>query len=90
MDINKYYLTQNPVQVSGSIIGSDFNRHGKVIEIMIETVDYEQYIILNDERSRALFDCLFEFVTIDGKLIGENESGLRIIKVKHFNQKENK
>ena len=75
------YIKQFPVEITGSILATDVDRRGKVLEVVLETDDFQQYIIERDFRGRELYNLLYSNVVVHGSLIGEDEHGKQIIKV---------
>jgi hypothetical protein len=56
------------VQIKGYILSTDFNRHGKVLDITLETDDFQQYAIAHNRKGKELFDCVLKEVIVTGEL----------------------
>ena len=78
------YHELEPIEVIGTILASDFDRRGKALEIIIETGDFKQYGIVSNSKSQELFHLIFTNVLIQGSIIGENEQGQQMLKVRKF------
>lgn len=75
-----------PVNITGRIIAADFDRYDRVEEIMLETEDFQQYVIGHSQCSDQLFGLLLEEVTIAGFITGNDEYGRPIVEVQDFSQ----
>ena len=69
------------VQIDGFVVANDFDRHGHVLELVIETEDFQQYIIANTRIGRRLYDHLFERMSVRGRITGEDSRGIPILQV---------
>ena len=78
--------TKNNSQIiiQGYILATDYNRHGKALEIVIETKDFQQYIIAQNQKGKELFDCIYEKVNISGTLSQVQPGGNAILNVKQY------
>ena len=73
-----------PVNITGRIIAADFVRYDRVKEIMLETEDFQQYVIGHSRCSRQLFSLLLEEVIVAGCITGNDEYGRPIIQIQDF------
>ena len=72
------------ITITGFILGTDFNRRGKVIEIAIEANDFKKYIVQRDGRGGELYDKLLSTVTVYGTVIGTDSNDNSIICVTDY------
>jgi hypothetical protein len=72
------------ITLTGYILATDFNRHGKVTEIVVETEDFQQYLVDNSPKSKKLIDYVYEEVFIKGLITGKDIQGKPILQVKEF------
>lgn len=69
------------VTITGYILATDFTRRGKVLEISLETEDFQQYVITPNHKGKELFDLLYSKVTVHGVILGKDVHGNKIIKI---------
>ena len=77
-------MRQDEKTITGYILATDFDRHGKIIEISIETDDFIQYRILTNRKSRELMNHILSKVIIHGYQVGEDLQGKSILDVDHY------
>ena len=70
--------------VTGMLLGRDFTRNGKLIELALETEDFDQYIISQDHKGKELFSLLYANVTVKGKALGIDPEGNVILQVNEY------
>ena len=75
---------EKSVSITGWIIGVDFSRDGRVIDIAIETEDFDQYGVVKDKKSEKLFNHLLANVTVKGVWSDISENGIPSISVNEF------
>ena len=78
------YSPKNLITITGFILATDFSRHGKVMEIALETDDFRQYIVTPNQKGKELYDLLYSKVTVHGFISGEDSQGNLIIKVDEY------
>lgn len=78
------YSPTNLVTITGFILATDFSRHGKVMEIVLETEDFQQYIVTATQKGKELFDLLYSKVTAHGFITGKDAYGNQIIKIEDY------
>jgi hypothetical protein len=78
------YSPKNLITITGFILATDFSRHGKVMEIALETDDFRQYIVTPNQKGKELYDLLYSEVTVHGFISGEDSQGNLIIKVDEY------
>ena len=66
------------------LLGTDFGRNGKVLELAIETEEFEQYIISLNKKGKELLDLLYANVTVQGIVLGIDSEGNEIIQVNEY------
>ena len=76
--------SNNQVKVVGYITSSDWDKHGNVIEITLETENFEKYLIADNEKGMELLDLIDETVKASGKITGEDINGNKILEVKKY------
>jgi hypothetical protein len=72
------------VVLTGFILATDFNRRGKVLEVALETEDFQKYIITPNHKGKELFDLLYSKITVYGFITGEDINGDSIIKIDDY------
>jgi len=77
------------VTITGFILATDFNRHGKVLEVAVETDDFKQYIVTTDRKGKELFALLYSRVTIHGIISSEDAHGNAIVKIEDYEINDN-
>lgn len=78
------YSPKNSVTLTGFILATDFNRRGKVMEIVFETEDFQQYTVTETQKGKELFDLLYSKVTVHGYITGKDAYGNQIIKIEDY------
>lgn len=74
----------HPVYIKGFIIPTEINRHGRPVEIGIETEAFDRFIVGNGKLGRELFAYLFSEVEASGTLTGESSEGDPILNILEF------
>ena len=82
-------LTENQdqlkgIEITGVILATDFDRHGQILEIALETDDFQKYIIHPDVKGKSLIENVLNRVVIRGVISGRNEEGNSILQVRNF------
>ena len=89
INMEEKYINNNkedhPVTLSGCILPSDISRHGKVLEVIIETEDFQQFIVTPNKKGKELFNLLYSNVSVNGLISGEDAYGKMIIIIKEYN-----
>ena len=75
------------VRIKGFIIPTELNRHGRPVEIGIETETFERYIIGPGKQGKELFAHVFSEVEASGTLIGDSSEGNPIFKINAYSIK---
>ena len=78
------------VTITGFILATDFNRHGKVVEVAVETDDFNQYIVTTDRKGKELFGLLYSRVTIHGIVSSEDAHGNAIVTIEDYEVNDNR
>jgi len=73
--------------ITGIIVPSDWDDNDNLIEIAIQTIDEEEYIIKQNKRGRELLDMIEQEVEVVGTTT-ENGDGNIIIEISEYNLKE--
>jgi hypothetical protein len=78
---------RNPAQIkiTGYIIPIDWDKSGYVVQVSIETEDFDRYIVADNLSGRALFNYIDKKVEVLGHIIGEGLNGNEILSVNDFN-----
>ena len=72
------------MNIKGLIVPTERNRHGRPVEIGIETESFDRYIIGHGKRGRELFAHLFCEVEVSGTLIGDSTEGDPILNINEY------
>ena len=70
--------------ISGIIIPGDWDENGKVIGIVIETIDEEKYIVYQNNKGKELLEFIQHKVEATGTMRAD-EHGDMTIKVNRYN-----
>lgn len=73
-----------PIEITGVILATDFDRHGQILEIALETDDFQKYIIHPDIKGKSLIENILNRVIIQGVISGRNEEGNYILQVRNY------
>ena len=68
----------------GCILISDANRHGQILDIILETENMQQYRIAPNEIGQDLIDHVYKDVIISGKMNPVDIDAIPIIVVESF------
>ena len=71
-------------EITGVILATDFDRHGQILEIALETDDFQKYIIHPDIKGKSLIENILNRVFIQGVILGRNEEGNSILQVRNY------
>lgn len=72
------------IKIKGVITVSNKDKSDHVIEVAIESDDFEKYIVANNKISKSLFDLIEKKVKVRGQVTGENMFGDQIIKINDY------
>ncbi|MFH1942197.1 MAG: hypothetical protein ABIL68_08825 [bacterium] len=72
------------VKITGRILPTDVNRHGRPIEICIETETFDRYIVSSGQKGKELFNFVFSDVMVEGTIVSENVLGDPVIKIDQY------
>lgn len=87
--VQKANTDKKEVTITGVPLVTDYNRHGKILEIVIETEDFQQYIIYRNAVCDKLYNHISKVVTANGVIIGKNSSGNPILELTKFTLSDN-
>lgn len=73
--------------ITGIIVPSDWDDNDNLIQIAIQTIDEEEYIIKQNKKGEELLDMIEQEVEVIGTTM-ENEDGNIIIEISEYNLKE--
>ncbi len=73
--------------ITGIIVPSDWDDNDNLIQIAIQTIDEEEYIIKQNKRGRELLDLIEQEVEVVGTTT-ENGDGNIIIEISEYSLKE--
>jgi hypothetical protein len=79
---NKYNL--GPVEITGVILATDVDRHGQILEIALETEDFQKYIIQPSMKGKTLIEKILNRVVIRGMVTGRDEDGNSVVQVQDY------
>ena len=82
--MQRRHIRQPLIEITGSILATDVDRRGKVLEVVLETDDFRQYIIDQDPKGKELYNLLYSSVIVRGSVIGKDEHGKQILKVDSY------
>lgn len=72
------------MKIAGVIAARERDKRGNLIQVSIDTDRFERYIIADDAKGRELLNYLNNDVEIEGKVIGEDIDGYKLISVVHY------
>lgn len=72
------------VDVAGRVLITDTNRLGFVTEITIETDQFEQFVVLLDDKGRQLLSVISEWIRAEGVVVGRTIQGQPVLKINFF------
>jgi hypothetical protein len=72
------------VVVTGIVIPSERDSHGNVVEVAVETEDFETYVIAPADSNEGLFELVDEKVRVSGKVSGKDINDNPILAVDAF------
>lgn len=78
------FSPKDTIKITGFILATEFSRNGKVMEIALETDDFQQYIIMANHKGKELFDLIYCNVTVRGVLTGKDAHENKIIKIENY------
>lgn len=81
----KQEIRESQSLIQGIITASDWDKDGNVIEIRLQTIDEEEYLILNGELFTGL---IRKYVLLSGN-IKEQKNGIKTIHIKKCTILEN-
>ncbi len=73
--------------ITGIIVPSDWDDNDNLIQIAIQTIDEEEYIIKQNKKGRELLDMIEQEVEVIGTTT-EDEDGDIIIEISEYSLKE--
>jgi hypothetical protein len=76
--------------ITGSVIGTDFNRRGEVMEVAIEENNFNKYIVLRDIKGSELFEKMFSLVTVNCYIIGNDINNNPVIRIEDYKVNNNR
>ena len=79
---NKYNL--EPIEITGVILATDVDRHGQILEIALETEDFQKYIIQPSTKGKTLIEKILNRVVIRGMVTGRDEDGNSLVQVQDY------
>ena len=78
--ITKNILTK----ITGFIRPKERDKSDNVVQVSIETKDFEEYIIAENHAGRQLFDYIDDMVAVKGYIVGEYFDGSEIFFVESY------
>ena len=72
------------VKVVGYITSSDWDKRGNVVEVTLETEDFEKYVIADSEKGVELINFIDENIKAYGQITGEDIYGNKILVVSKY------
>jgi hypothetical protein len=73
-----------PIEITGVILATDFDRHGQIQEIALETEDFQKYIIQPNPKGKTLIEKILNRVVIRGMITGRDEDGNSVVQVQDY------
>ena len=72
------------VKIIGEIIVSDKDKGGHVMEVVIETEDFERFVVINNKIGKSLYHHLNKKIKAKGIVIGENTFEDQMLKISSY------
>ena len=74
---------EEQVQIQGYVLSTDFDRHGKILDITLETEDFQQYGIVHNTKGKELFNYILKQVIVKG-ILETKEDAHPIISIQEY------
>ncbi|MDZ7263613.1 MAG: hypothetical protein ONB16_03450 [candidate division KSB1 bacterium] len=72
------------IKIAGVVAPKERDKRGNLIQVSIDTDRFERYIIADDAMGQELFDYLNADVEIEGRVVGEDIDGYKVISVMRY------
>jgi hypothetical protein len=70
--------------VTGIVMPAERDTHGNVVGLVIETEEFETFVIESTKSNEGLFELMNEKVRVKGKIRGKDNHGNPVLKVEIF------
>lgn len=71
-------------KIIGKINANDYDKGGNVVQVSIETENFEKYIIGDKNKGKELLKLIDKIVKVNGYIGGEYYDGSEILYVKNY------
>ena len=75
---------RNQIKITGYVTSTDRDKRGNVVQVAIETEDFEKYIVAENKVGRKLFDFINKKVKVNGFIAGQYLNGREIIFINNY------
>ena len=75
---------KNRVHITGYVTSTDRDKQGNVIQVSIETEDFEKYVVAENKAERKLLDFINKKVKVNGFIAGQYLDGREVIVIKKY------
>lgn len=72
------------LELDGIVIPTQWDRRGAVIQVAIQTTNFEKYLI-SDNKTLNLLNMIDQHIHIRGVVVGEDVKGFQIIEIDGIN-----
>lgn len=72
------------IKIAGVIAPRERDKRGNPIQVSIDTDRFERYIIADDAKGQELLNYLNADVEIEGRVIGEDIDGYKLVSVMRY------
>lgn len=76
--------TKNHIKITGYVTSVDHDKGNNVLQVAIETENFEHYIVADNRIGKELLNCVDQKVKVSGLIIGEYFDGSEIIHVNTY------
>ena len=73
--------SNDPMTIKGRVIAFEKDRHEKILELAIETDDFQEYVVAHDNQWEKLIKLVSKDVIVMGIVQGYNVHGYPIINI---------
>lgn len=75
---------RNQVKITGYVTSTDWDKRGNVVQVTIETEDFERYVVAENKIGRELIDFINVKVKVNGFIAGQYLDGSDVIFIKNY------